>query len=140
MAKVIEGRDSHLPLEGALLTRLCFDRQLHVDFDEVDVRLLVATSFSLVDNAASHPIDPEDSRDLHHLLRLLRQRVVQAVIRADATLHVELTAGYALVVSPDPDYESWEVSGGNGLRVVCMPGGALGIWDPTTASPEPRVQ
>jgi hypothetical protein len=140
MAQVIEGRDSSLPLEGALLTRLCFDRQLHVDFDEVDVRLLVTTPFMLVGNNANHRIDPEDSRDLHHLLQLLRQRVVQAVIRADATLRVELTSGYALVVSPDPDYEAWEVSGRSGLRVVCMPGGALGIWDPTAASSEPRMQ
>jgi hypothetical protein len=35
-----------------------------------------------------------------------------------------------LRVTPDPDYESWQVNSDDGLLIVCLPGGGLSVWLP----------
>jgi hypothetical protein len=58
-------------------------------------------------------------------------RVVQsASVDPDGTLCLAFNGGASLRCEPDPQYEAWQVVGGDPQTlVVCMPGGELAIWD-----------
>ncbi|WP_156934862.1 DUF6188 family protein [Pseudonocardia spinosispora] len=46
-------------------------------------------------------------------------------------LCVEFVNGSTIVVAADDEYESWNLTGPQGLRIVCMPGGELAFWSST---------
>lgn len=60
---------------------------------------------------------------------LVRDSVTGAEALADGTLVITFAGGTELRVGPNPDYESWTVTGPGGMRVVCLPGGELAVWD-----------
>ncbi|WP_371851775.1 DUF6188 family protein [Nocardia flavorosea] len=42
-------------------------------------------------------------------------------------LRVHFESGLSVEAIPDPDHEAWNLFGAKRFRVVCMPGGELGI-------------
>lgn len=76
-------------------------------------------------------LDPEgDPLAMAPALRLLRQGVKQAIAFKDGRLELVLSGGVVLRVPFDEDFESWNIVGPAGLRIVSLPGGALAIWSP----------
>ncbi|MEV6598795.1 DUF6188 family protein [Actinoplanes sp. NPDC051346] len=63
------------------------------------------------------------------VLATLLGEVVQ-VARAHHTgeLHVAFGSGSRLSVDVDPDFESWAVTGPDGLHIVCLARGELAFW------------
>ena len=60
--------------------------------------------------------------------RLVGDTVRAAGVRDTGELTIAFGSGRELVVSVDADYESWNVTGPDGLLVVCLPGGGLAVW------------
>lgn len=58
--------------------------------------------------------------------------VAHSFVDNDGNMKTELDSGCTIEFHPDEDYESWSVTGPNGYRVVCMPGGKLAVWTPET--------
>ena len=52
-------------------------------------------------------------------------------------VHVHSSTLGPLTVSPDPDYEAWEVVRPNGERVIAMPGGGVAVWAANSPQCEP---
>jgi hypothetical protein len=47
---------------------------------------------------------------------------------------MRFSEGYELIVPADGDYEAWDISSHNGLKLVCMPGGGIAVWLPRESS------
>ena len=62
--------------------------------------------------------------------------VVGCRLDRDGNLTINFDAGLRVVIESDQQYESWQLTGDNGERVVCMPGGSLGIWGPISGPPQ----
>ena len=45
-------------------------------------------------------------------------------------IEVRFIDGSVLKAASDPKYESWEITGADGLLIVCTPGGKLAVWLP----------
>ncbi|MFW0793283.1 DUF6188 family protein [Gordonia sp. CPCC 205515] len=58
--------------------------------------------------------------------------VQTAEVSGSGMLLVTMESGNRLSVEPDPDFESWTLTGPGGYRVVCMPGGELATWESQT--------
>jgi hypothetical protein len=69
------------------------------------------------------------------LSSLLGRSVASASAR-DGVLFLVCADGATLRCEPDPDYEAWQVEGGNPYPlIVCRPGGELSVWDETPPIP-----
>ncbi|SHV66400.1 Uncharacterised protein [Mycobacteroides abscessus subsp. abscessus] len=92
--------------------------------------VLLGGSFTLGTQGATHrftpAVDPPDA--LKPMGNLLGQRVTQAEIGDNGSLSITFDDGSRLHAEPDPDYEAWNLSGPDGLVVVCMAGGTLATW------------
>ncbi|UGT60692.1 DUF6188 family protein [Nocardia asteroides] len=58
----------------------------------------------------------------------LRGSVTAATVGPSGVLTVDLDSALRLVVPPDDKYEAWSLTGPNGYRVVCVPGGETTVW------------
>jgi hypothetical protein len=56
-------------------------------------------------------------------LDLLGERIRGATVWLEGRLELRFESGAAIEVPPDPSFESWQVSGPDGLFIVCTPGG-----------------
>jgi hypothetical protein len=85
--------------------------------------------FSVWRQDAEHELDAEaDPTDIAPALSLLHQGVTLAVAFKDGRLELTFDNGDLLRVPASEDYEPWNVVGPEGLRIVSLPGGDLGIW------------
>jgi hypothetical protein len=64
------------------------------------------------------------------LLTCLNQPLTSISI-ASGRLTIEFANATRIQVEPDQEYESWQISGEDGLLVVCTPGGDLSVQCPT---------
>jgi hypothetical protein len=89
------------------------------------LRLYLEGAFTLTEAGGREAYGGNDSgpTDFAPLLRLMGRAVQRVHIARTGDLRVELDAGAALHVPPDPDYEAWELDGLGKLMVICMPGG-----------------
>jgi hypothetical protein len=63
-------------------------------------------------------------------LTALVGRTVSAASAPSGSLRLAFTDGSVLRCDPDPQYEAWQVAGGDPQAlIVCEPGGELAIWD-----------
>jgi Family of unknown function (DUF6188) len=51
--------------------------------------------------------------------------------KSDGQLDVEFTHGWLLTVSPDDQYEAWQMSSSSGERLIAVPGNGVAIWRAT---------
>jgi hypothetical protein len=76
-------------------------------------------------------VDPErDPVQVAPALRVLRQDVERAVAFKDGRLELTFGDGAVLRAPASEDYESWNIVGPAGLRLVSLPGGELAVWSP----------
>lgn len=71
---------------------------------------------------------------IEHLFALLHRPIISATVGETGRLDLAIDGGAYLVVEPDQQYEAWTLSADNGLLVVCLPGGGVGVWTPSSES------
>lgn len=56
-------------------------------------------------------------------------REIEAIqLDTDERLHIGLTGGVRLSIGPDSEYETWQVVGPRGFRLIARPGGGVAEW------------
>ncbi len=63
-------------------------------------------------------------------LRMLHRTVLDAIAFKDGRLEMTFDDGGVIRVAAGQDFESWNVVGSNGIRIVSLPGGDLAVWTP----------
>lgn len=64
------------------------------------------------------------------VLRDLLMKPVRSVSEYVGQLTVVFDS-LTITVPRDDTYEAWQVRAGNGMMIVCVPGGELAVWLPT---------
>lgn len=118
-----------LPLAGGIVDQLCVDFAFTLVIDGTHtVRMSRPLRFH--DGAVEYTIDPAETSTVVPLLGLHQAVVREARADKDGTLRMRFDLARTIVVSPDEEYEAWEVSGGMppvtpDFQVVCPPGGGV---------------
>jgi hypothetical protein len=93
------------------------------------VEIRIEQPFVVTVQDGEHDVDPEaDPIDIAPALRLLHQGVTRATAFKDGRLELVFDGAELLRVPASEDYEPWNVVGPEGLRIVSLPGGDLGVW------------
>jgi hypothetical protein len=89
--------------------------------------------FEFSDDAGERDeVDPEDPATVGPVLRAVGKQI-QAVDTEGGTLSLLFSDGSRVRCGPHDDYEAWQVVGGSTHQlVVCMPGGAVAVWENTS--------
>ena len=97
---------------------------------EEETTIVIEQKFTLESGNNKITLDVATPTALSPVFSLHRKIVASASAYKNGTLEVDFVEGEKLLVSPDPNgrYESWEVFGTHGLRIVCKPSGGLSIW------------
>jgi len=92
--------------------------------------LNIESPFAIAEGSEAFSGEPVSPDATAALIPLRLRAITSAQILQDGTLVLEM--GDALLsVPPDPHYESWNVAGPDGLRLVCSPSAAyIAIWMP----------
>lgn len=122
--------DDHwrLPLAGLAVSQLRVDHQLCLRLGE-DAWISVEADAALEEEGGgpATPLAPEQQA-VAAALGLFGMTVIDVTAFKDGRLVVEFDKGARLTVAADPHFEAWNITGPDNLRVVCMPGGDLAIW------------
>lgn len=127
-----------LPLQGKRVSRCFLDHAFGIQFlldSESEIAIKIEGIFLFKrDNKEYQLSSNEDPEVLCPAFSVLHKVVKKAIICANGDLELEFMNGSSLKVTPEYEYEAWEVTSSNGLRVVCAPGGKLAIWEGTQSS------
>lgn len=107
--------------------RIGFDIQL-VFGTPGGILQIESAAFLRYDGASIKLDATEDPTSTSAVLSLLRTSV-ECVDLSERRLQLRFSSGEVFEVCPDEDYESWSLTGDDGGRVVCMPGGELAVWN-----------
>ncbi|WP_282691962.1 DUF6188 family protein [Streptomyces sp. CC208A] len=119
-------------LVGACVTRLAFDHQARITFADqtpdgrvrVNGELVIETPFTLTDASGRQALlTPGTGPSLAPLLGLFARVVTEIGVTGRGTLSLGFDDGTRLGVEPDPDYESWNLTGSGIDPVLVGPGG-----------------
>ncbi len=96
------------------------------------VTITFGSAFAIHTDGAEVLLDPETDRprDLAPVLDLLHAPVNRVEALVDGRLVVRLGCDRSVRAHPHARYEAWGVTGPDGLRLVCMPGGEVAVWSP----------
>ncbi|MFB7355994.1 DUF6188 family protein [Streptomyces gardneri] len=119
-------------LVGTRVTRTAFDHQVRISFTDqapdgsirVDGELVIETPFTLTD-ASGHQalLTPATGPSLAPLIGLFARVVTETGVTGQGALSLSFDDGTRLSVEPDPDYESWNLTGSGIDPVLVGPGG-----------------
>ncbi|MBB5153527.1 DUF6188 family protein [Saccharopolyspora phatthalungensis] len=122
-----------LGLQGQLVTTQTFDYTVSFETNG-GCELRIENEYILQTPHGTLSFSPEPSNaDSEPLKSLAEQSISHASVENDGTLGVTFANGNELRVQPSPSYEAWTVAGPRGMKVVCMPGEELAIWNATEA-------
>ncbi|WKU49011.1 DUF6188 family protein [Streptomyces sp. VNUA116] len=119
-------------LVGARVTRTVFDHQVRISFTDhapeghirVDGELIIETRFTFTDASGRQALlTPATGPSLAPLLGLFAKVVTEAEVTGLGTLSLGFDDGTRLSVEPNPDYESWNLTGSGIDPVLVGPGG-----------------
>jgi hypothetical protein len=119
-------------LVGTRVTRTAFDHQVRISFTDyapdgrirVDGELVIETPFTLTDTSGHQTLlTPATGPSLAPLLGLFAKSVTEAEVTGQGALSLGFDDGTRLSVEPDPDYESWNLTGSGIDPVLVGPGG-----------------
>jgi hypothetical protein len=133
--------DNHwkLRLEGWTVDRCAVDHELHLQFFnppgeasqiqpgyEVSLGDYVYTS----PDGSRHLVDGEAKPSAFGpALDLFKQEIERATIWKSGRLQLSFKGGHLVDVEPSEQYEAWQITGPDGLLVVCVPGGGEpAVW------------
>jgi hypothetical protein len=134
---VAEGGRIQLPLTGCMVNRCCVDWAISLemqkpDGDHFELRIGGVFAFTAPGGNETLMRPEEDPVGLGPVLACTRTAVESATAVDDGRLEMSFSDGSSLCVTPSPAYEAWELTGPRGSKIVCMPGGELAIWQPTS--------
>jgi hypothetical protein len=128
-----------LPLAGCAVSQCCVDWAVTLRLEHPDgafeLRIEQPFVFAAADGVETLLRPEDDPADIGPLLVCSRTTVDEALAFDDGSLTVSFTDGSRIRVSSSPEYEPWGLVGPAGLRVVSVPGGELGIWQPDSDGP-----
>ncbi|MEU8644059.1 DUF6188 family protein [Streptomyces sp. NPDC048674] len=119
-------------LIGAQVERTGFDHQVRLslcalDPDEgyrLDAELVLETPFLFRDAAGEwYELDPGTGVSLAPVLGLFGQTLTRVDVREHGVLVIDFQDGAGLWIGPDPDYESWHLTGHGVAPITVGPGG-----------------
>ncbi|MCX5232723.1 DUF6188 family protein [Streptomyces sp. NBC_00233] len=119
-------------LVGARVTRAAFDYQVRISFTDHDLdgrvrldgELVIETPITVTDAFGTRvSLTPGTGTALAPLLGLFTKAVTKAEVTGLGTLSLGFDDGTRLSVDPDPDYESWSLTGSGFEPVLVGPGG-----------------
>lgn len=122
-------------LIGSRVERTSFDQQVRLslcalDPDEgyrLDAELVVEAPFLLWDAAGEwHELDPGTGVRLAPVLALYGQSVAAVDVRDRGVLVIDFQDGAGLWIGPDPQFESWQLTGHGVAPLTVGPGGEDG--------------
>lgn len=119
-----------LPIEGLEVLQITFACPIDVvAYGEGGASTMIRFEgrFDFTDQAGVHHLDASTQswEDLAMLLALRHDRITEATASEQhACVRVAFSSGRVLTAGPDPQYESWEVSG-SGFRLIATPGGGV---------------
>ncbi|MEV6196533.1 DUF6188 family protein [Streptomyces sp. NPDC051920] len=117
---------------GAQVERTAFDYQVRLslcalDPDEgyrLDAELVLESPFLFRDAAGEwYELDPGTGVSLAPVLALFGQTVTRVDVREHGVLVIDFQDGAGLWVGPDPDFESWHLTGHGVAPITVGPGG-----------------
>lgn len=121
-----------LPLHGMSVTRCCLDQAFGIELweQESQITIRIEGAFSLRILDQEYNLSPEHLAEIGPAFWILHKTIDSALAYKDGKLVLGFSDGSRLSVEADPQYEAWEAVGTGGLRVICVPGGSLSIWQP----------
>ncbi|WP_238431322.1 DUF6188 family protein [Streptomyces cavernae] len=121
--------DVDLGLRGQAVARICFDATVTI-LTSADCELRIETEAVIQVSTEEHvAFDPQSpAAAAAHLVRLARDVITEAHVGEGGDLVVAFESGMNLTVRADDAYEAWGLVGPGGRRVICMPGGEVGVW------------
>jgi hypothetical protein len=122
-----------LPLGGNTLVSMIIGHALKMEFvglQDEEATIWIGGELQLTSKGTQYKMRGDVPSSLAPVLGLCRSVVDSAVTHKDGRLEITFRNGENLCAYPLADTESWEVTGERSLRVVCMPGGDLAVWEP----------
>ncbi|WP_371579397.1 DUF6188 family protein [Streptomyces sp. NBC_01314] len=119
-------------LIGAQVERTAFDHQVRLslgalDPDEgyrLDAELVLETPFLFRDAGGEwHELDPGTGVSLAPVLALFGQTLTGVDVREHGALVIDFQDGAGLWIGPDPQFESWHLTGHGVAPITVGPGG-----------------
>lgn len=93
--------------------------------------LRIACAFKFTEESDEYIIDPEaDPKGMCPALSVFDQKIDSIEIFKTGLLVISFINKIKISIVPDPRYESWILSGDNGLIFNCLPGGEVASWIP----------
>lgn len=129
-----------LPLAGEPVIWCCLDYAVSFGTrNHVSVRIEQPFVYTRADGA-EHLIVPEaDPVLVAPVLAIARLSVHEGFGYADGHLELTFSDSSTIGVPGTQDYEPWELTGPDGLKLVSVPGEKLAIWRPESASSEGQL-
>jgi hypothetical protein len=122
-----------LPLEGLSIARCVIDYAFSLEASREDgiviIILRIEYPFTVSERGMRYVLDPNEPAKLGPATALVRGSVRTARASADGRLSIVFDDGRELTVEPRDDFEAWVLSGDNGVKAVCLPGGGVATWD-----------
>ncbi|OKI22527.1 hypothetical protein A6A08_19015 [Nocardiopsis sp. TSRI0078] len=122
-------------LVGAQVTRTVFDHQVRILFTghgpdgriRLDGELVIETALSITNALGDRTVlTPGTGTSLAPVLGLFTRTVTRAEVTGNGTLFLGFDDDTRLIVNPDPDHESWSLTGSGFDPVLVGPGGETG--------------
>lgn len=120
---------NRLALSGKRVQSVGVDYTLRMHLTD-DHFIVVESPLSILRHGESITLSPGEGSDesFAPVYRLVGQVINEALADSSGALRVRFGDGTRLNVEPDESYEAWNVSGPDGLLIVCTPGGQLVSW------------
>jgi len=120
-----------LSFENLEVTLLQIGFQFTLNFWETDdyfVDIDIDSQFIFMSGSDILEINPEEyPLAIAPVLVVLHQKLESITIMKSGLLNIVFSNQMKISVPPNEMYEAWSVSGPNGFRVICTPGGGLDI-------------
>lgn len=130
MLSKIEGNQQKYfnTFHGFSVSRIHLDYSLTVLLvkDEEYKLLTIENNFIFSDSISELTISIETWGNVEKL-RILLSESITDILFSGKSLHIQI-GGWKLIIPPDEKYESWNISGKNGIEVVMLPGGDLSTY------------
>jgi len=119
-----------LALNEARLGYLHVDFRLGLDIADASgtVNLTIETPCRLSTESCETILSPDDPPSVAPILALFNADVGKMFVQRTGHLAVEFANGYRLNVSPNDEYEAWQIACKNEFLMVCAPGGMVTVF------------
>jgi hypothetical protein len=120
-----------IPLTGKSVSRFVIDRRVTLNFldpEDEETSIEIEADFKVKVNSEEFTLSPENRTSLGPVFELFNYTVESAVAFKNGKLEIKFVENATLTVLPTPEFESWQVIGVRGLRVVCTGGGQIFTW------------